>query len=133
MSTDTGNVRIAVAAEGTAGLDSAVSAHFGRCAAYILVTTRDGEILSHETVENPHCEQHVPGAVPQFLAGLKPDVVLAGGMGPRAVTMLNKFGIEVTTGITGSVADGVATWFAGTRGIVPCDHDHPDSCGGHHD
>ena len=126
-------VRIAVASDDGRGLAANVSAHFGRCPAYTLAEVRGGEIHSHRVVANPHLTQHVPGAVPQFLSGLDADVVLAGGMGPRAVAMFSGLGIEVATGISGTVADAIEAWIGGARGITPCRHDHPDSCGGHDD
>ena len=132
MSGPDGVLRIAVASDDDRGLASRVSAHFGRCPAYTIAELRDGEILSHEVVPNPHAEGHTPGVVPRFLAGLKPNVVLAGGMGPRAVMMLQSAGIEVATGMSGSVEDALRSFLDGThRGIVPCAHDHPESCGGH--
>jgi predicted Fe-Mo cluster-binding NifX family protein len=124
-------LRIAVASDDDRGLAAGVSAHFGRCPAYTLAEVQGDEIRSHRVVVNPHFEQHVPGAVPQFLSGLEADVVLAGGMGPRAVAMFTSLGIEVATGIRGSVADAIRAWLGGARGITPCRHDHPDSCGGH--
>jgi predicted Fe-Mo cluster-binding NifX family protein len=130
---DTGGVlRIAVASEDGRGLTGSVSAHFGRCSTYTIARVEGGKITDTEVVENPHAAQHVPGAVPQFLAGLKPDVVLAGGMGPRAVMMLRQFGIDVATGVSGTVEEAIAAWVSGAeRGIVPCEHDHPESCGEH--
>jgi predicted Fe-Mo cluster-binding NifX family protein len=133
MNDETRPLRIAVASEDERGLDSRVSAHFGRCPDYTIAEVRGVEILSHRVVANPHFEAHVPGAVPEFLADQKADVVLAGGMGPRAVMMFRDLGIEVATGIDGSVADALARWIGGFRGITPCRHDHPDSCGGHED
>ena len=132
MSGEDGVLRIAVASDDDRGLAGRVSAHFGRCPSYTVARVRGEEILSEEVVANPHVGGHVPGAVPQFLAGLKSDVVLAGGMGPRAVMMLRAFGIDVATGMSGTVEDAVKAWISGAqRGIVPCEHDHPDSCGGH--
>jgi predicted Fe-Mo cluster-binding NifX family protein len=132
MNTSDEVLRIAVASEDELGLAGQVSAHFGRCPAYTVAEVKGGEIVGHEIVANPHYTGHVPGAVPQFLAGLKPHVVLAGGMGPRAVSILQQFGIDVATGMTGSVEAAIGTYLDGsTRGIVPCEHDHPESCGGH--
>lgn len=132
MNEDPRSLRIAVASDGDQGLTAGVSAHFGRCPSYTLIEVRGGEIHGHRVVANPHLEQHAPGDVPRFLAGLEPDVVLAGGMGPRAVAMLHSLGIQVSTGVTGTVNDALQAWLGGARGITPCRHDHPDSCGGHH-
>ncbi|MHC4470077.1 MAG: NifB/NifX family molybdenum-iron cluster-binding protein [Planctomycetota bacterium] len=133
MSAEQRIVRIAVASDDDRGLAADVSPHFGRCPAYTLAEVRGDEIRSHRVVANPHFAEHVRGAVPQFLSGLDADVVLAGGMGPRAVAMFRDLGIEVATGIGDTVAEAIDAWLGGARGTKPCRHDHPRSCGGHHD
>lgn len=133
MNTESQSAKVAVACDDFTGLEGRVSAHFGRCPAYTVALVSDGRIVSHEVATNPHYERHAPGEVPRFLIGLGANVVLAGGMGPRAVQMLNQGGVEVATGMTGTVAEAIQDWLAGTRGITPCRHDHPDSCGGHGD
>ncbi len=123
---------IAIAAEDDRGLDGEVSAHFGRCPAYVLVRV-DGESIGEaEVVPNPHFHAHQPGVMPGFISGLGADVILAGGMGPRAVDLFHGYGIEVATGAVGNVRKVLEAYLRGeVRGIVPCAHDHEDSCGGH--
>ncbi|MEN8150613.1 MAG: NifB/NifX family molybdenum-iron cluster-binding protein [Planctomycetota bacterium] len=125
-------LRVAVAAADELGLDGPVSAHFGRCPAYVVAEVRGEEVTGNEVVANPHFANHAPGQVPRFLADLRADVVLAGGMGPRAVHILQNHGIEVATGATGTIRDAIHSWIRGTRGITPCAGDHPDSCGHGH-
>lgn len=126
---------IAVAADDEVGLDGQVAGHFGRCRAYVVVETLGGDIRDARVVANPHMEAHRPGQVPRFVQGLGVDVILAGGMGPRAVSLFSRFGIDVATGVTGSVRDVVDRYLRGeVSGIVPCGPDHSHSCGGsHHD
>ncbi len=125
--------RIAIAADDRRGLEGAVSAHFGRCPAFVLVEADGDRIVSHQVVDNPHFAAHTPGAVPAFIASTGANVIIAGGMGPRAVAMFNQSGIEVATGASGRVGDALDAWMKGhLQGIVPCAHDHADSCGGHH-
>jgi predicted Fe-Mo cluster-binding NifX family protein len=124
---------IAVAAEDDRGLDGRVAGHFGRCPSYVVVEAVGEEIRGARVVANPHVETHQPGQVPRFIQGLGVDAILAGGMGPRAVGMFSEFGIDVATGLTGSVRDVVAGYLRGeVSGTVPCGHDHPRSCGGGH-
>lgn len=133
MSESGDTLRIAVASEGAGGLDSPVGAHFGRCPVYTVVEVREGRVVDHAVHRNPGAVEHTPGAVPKFLRTLNADVVLAGGMGPRAVRRFESFGIEVATGVTGEVGPAVAGYLRGeVRGIVPCAHDHPQSCKGDH-
>ncbi len=124
---------IAVAAEDETGLDGQVAGHFGRCRAYVVVQAVGCQIQESRVVPNPHLEAHQPGQVPRFIQGLGVDAILAGGMGPRAVNVFSKYGIDVATGLTGSVRDVVAGYLRGeVSGTVPCGHDHPRSCGGGH-
>jgi len=123
--------RIAVAAEDERGLEGPVAGHFGRCPAYVVVETTGSEIQDSRVVRNPHFESHEPGEVPRFVRGLDVEAILAGGMGPRAINLFSEFGIEVATGVTGSIRDAVAAYLRGEGGgVAPCAHDHPDSCGG---
>jgi len=124
---------IAVAAEDETGLDGQVAGHFGRCRAYVVVETAGGQIQESRVVPNPHFEAHEPGQVPQFIKGLSVDAILAGGMGPRAINIFSQFGIDVATGLSGTVRDAVSGYLRGeVSGTVPCNHDHPRSCGGGH-
>lgn len=109
-----------------------VSAHFGRCPAYTLVEVEGERVAAHRVVQNPNVSQHRPGAMPQFIRSLGADVILAGGMGPKAVDIFQRYGIEVVTGASGKVSEVVQAYLSGRMtGIVPCKHDHPDSCGKH--
>jgi predicted Fe-Mo cluster-binding NifX family protein len=123
---------IAVAAEDDRGLDGEVSAHFGRCPAYVLAQVDGGRVGDARVVPNPYFGGHQPGVMPQFINQLGANVILAGGMGPRAVQMFHGFGIEVATGAVGNVRKVLEAYLRGeVRGTVPCAHDHQDSCGGH--
>jgi predicted Fe-Mo cluster-binding NifX family protein len=123
---------IAIAAEDEKGLDGEVSHHFGRCAAYTLAEVQGGKVISTRVQPNPFVAAHQPGQMPVFIRDLGANVILAGGMGPRAVDMFHQFGIEVATGAVGRVGSVLEAYLEGkVKGIVPCSHDHPDSCGKH--
>ncbi len=126
--------KLAVACEDDRGLDGQVSGHFGRCPAYTVVEVQDGAIVGARVETNPHFGNHQPGTMPVFVRGLGANVVIAGGMGPRAIDMFTEFGIEVATGAVGNVRRVVEAYLRGElQGIVPCAHDHPESCGGEHE
>ena len=124
--------KVAFACEENKGLESEMSMHFGRCPFYTLVAVKDGKIASARVEQNPHYEQHQPGVMPRYIHGLGADVILAGGMGPKAVQMFQGFGMDVATGAVGQVGKVVEAYLSGQlKGTVPCQHDHPNSCGGH--
>jgi len=125
---------IALPVESDDGLDSEVCQHFGHAAGFALVKVEAGRVLSCRIVSNPMAEQHQPGMLPGFIRSTGANVLLAGGMGPRAVDLLHGFGIEVATGAAGRVGDAVSAWLGGRlAGISPCDHshDHGGNCGDH--
>ena len=91
-------MKIAFASEGK-GIESVLSHHFGRCPYYVFVETEGKEIKAVETKENPFFDRHEPGVVPRFVAKQKADVVIAGGMGPRAIDWFEQLKVKpVTTG-----------------------------------
>jgi predicted Fe-Mo cluster-binding NifX family protein len=123
---------IAIASEDELGLDGEVSAHFGRCPYYVLAEVNDNTVLESQVVANPFYYEHRPRMVPQFIRNMGADVIIAGGMGPRAIEMLHGYGIDVATGVAGNIGKVIEAYLRGEhRGVVPCAHDHPDSCGGH--
>lgn len=123
---------IVVASEDNRGLQGVVSAHFGRCPYYTLIRMENGTVGKVWVEKNPHYGAHQPGQMPRFIRSLGADVILAGGMGPRAVQMFQGYGIDVATGFSGPVDKAVDAYIEGTlRGVTPCNHDHPESCGGH--
>lgn len=77
-----------------------VSAHFGRCPAFTIVDIENGKVLHKEVIENPG---HQPGFIPQFLHERGVDCIVAGGMGGRATSLFNEFGIRTVVGISGSI------------------------------
>jgi len=124
--------RIAFACEENKGMQSEMSMHFGRCPYFMLVDVDGREVKNAQAVANPFYSNHVPGAVPQFINSQNAHIMIAGGMGPKAVQMFESFGIQVATGVGGTVANVLQAYLDGkVSGTVACAHDHGDSCGGH--
>jgi predicted Fe-Mo cluster-binding NifX family protein len=127
-------MRIAFATEDKLGLDGEVSMHFGRCSYYTFLDVEGNEVESWQVVDNPYLENHAPGKVPEFIHSQKVNVMIAGGMGPRAIELFDGYGIEAVTGALGKIKDVLATYLRGElRGAGACHHDHPDSCGHGHE
>jgi len=125
--------RIAFACEDNGGLKSLMSMHFGRCPYYTLVDVEGDDIKGVEVVENPYFNNHTPGVVPQFINNQRANVMIAGGMGPRAIDMFQNFGIEVATGVGGQVKNVLKAYLEGkVKGTAPCAHNHEGGHGCHH-
>lgn len=99
-------MKIALATEG-----NMVAAHFGRCPQYTIVEVSDGEVKSRTVIPNPG---HEPGFLPGYLARLGVDVIIAGGMGPRAQGLFSERGIKTVVGVSCSVDEAIRGYLDGT-------------------
>ena len=101
-----------------------VSMHFGHCGEFVVydIDENDNAILDTTTHTPP---PHEPGVLPQWLHELGAQVIITGGMGPRARQLFDENGINV---VLGSPADApekvVAAYLNGTLqpGENVCDH-----------
>jgi predicted Fe-Mo cluster-binding NifX family protein len=112
-------MRVAIATEG-----DFVAQHFGKCPGFTIVDIENGKITSKNFVENPSYKSHQPGAVPMFLKNQNIDCIIAGGMGPKAIMMLESFGIKVFVGVTGKFEEVIEAFIKGTliTGESLCEH-----------
>jgi predicted Fe-Mo cluster-binding NifX family protein len=114
-------MRVAISADDSNGLDSVVSPHFGRCPYYILVDLDGREVGQISAVENPYYGHHQPGQVPGFIDSQGANVMLAGGMGRRAIGFFQQYGIQAVTGAAGSVRHALEQYLGGKlQGAEPC-------------
>ena len=72
-----------------------LTAHFGHAAEFAIVYVENHEIKKKELLPPP---PHEPGVLPRWLHELGVDVILAGGMGQRAISLFGENGIKVVTG-----------------------------------
>ncbi len=109
-------MKIGVAREG-----NMVSEHFGQCQGFVIFTVEDKKIIEREEIQNPG---HAPGVLPQLMADHNVDVVLAGGMGPKAVDNFCMHGIEVYIGVSGEIDQVASDFIDGTleQGSNVCHH-----------
>lgn len=105
--------------------DGRLSAHFGRCEAYAFLDVDDGgrEITAQKVVESP---PHQPGVLPAWVSENGADVVITGGMGPRAVQLFQERGVDVVLGAPALEPEAVASAYLEgklTTTDNTCDHD----------
>jgi ATP-binding protein involved in chromosome partitioning len=102
--------------------EGVLCAHFGHCQQFAIIETEDGRIKDKELHTPP---PHEPGVLPKWLAELGVSVVIAGGMGRRALGLFGEKGIEVTVGAPSSPPERlVEQYLQGTliAGQNICDH-----------
>ena len=99
-----------------------LTAHFGHCREFALIEVEDNEITKKEMHVPP---PHEPGVLPAWLHSLGTDVIIAGGMGGRAMDLFEQNGINVVIGapalepeelVRGYLNNSLAT------GANVCDH-----------
>lgn len=104
--------------------DGLLSPHFGHCAQFALfdVDETSKTVTSKTIVDSPG---HEPGVLPVWLAEQGASVIIAGGMGSRAVALFNENNIKVVMGAPQLDAEKViAQYLQGTLALGGnvCDH-----------
>lgn len=102
-------MKVAIAAERQTDV-RLVTEHFGHCESFILYEVENGVVKEIEEIKNPG---HQPGFLPEFLGKKRIDLVIAGGMGTRAIELFNAQGIQVITGASGEVGAVIADYAGG--------------------
>ncbi|MFZ2088635.1 MAG: NifB/NifX family molybdenum-iron cluster-binding protein, partial [Desulfobaccales bacterium] len=96
--------------------------HFGHCEQFAVLSVLDGKISDTELHVPP---PHEPGVLPRWLGELEVNLIIAGGMGQRALSLFAEQGIKVVTGAPSLPADVlVQSYLAGSLSVGQnvCDH-----------
>ncbi len=98
-------MKICVSATG-ADLSASLDPRFGRCRMFLFV---DPENMTFDAVTNPalSADGGAGTQAAQLVAGNGARAVLTGNVGPNAFTALDAAGIEIYTGLSGSVQAAV--------------------------
>ena len=104
-------MKICITAEGN-NLDSKVDPRFGRCQYFIIADT---DTLEFEAVGNPNIESTGGAGIQsaQIVAVKQVKTVLTGNVGPNAFQTLQAAGIEIFTGVSGTVREAVGKYKKG--------------------
>jgi len=99
-----------------------LTAHFGHCQEFALVEVEGNEIKKKETLVPP---PHEPGVLPKWLHELGTNVIIAGGMGARALDLFAQNDIKVVVGASALTPEELVKQYLDntlqTGGNV-CDH-----------
>lgn len=99
-----------------------LTAHFGHCQEFALVEVEDDQIKSKETLVPP---PHEPGVLPKWLHGLGTNVIIAGGMGARALDLFAQNNIKVIIGASVLTPEELVKQYLDSTlqtGANVCDH-----------
>ncbi len=128
-------MRISVSANDNRGLESEIAQHFGRCPYYIFIDITGDQIEAVEVLPNPYYKNHTPQAVPAFIHEQGTDVMIAGGMGRRAIALFEQYQIQPYTGAVGTVRRALEQFHGGTlmeaeacKDHIGHTHDNQEDC-----
>jgi predicted DNA-binding protein (UPF0251 family)/predicted Fe-Mo cluster-binding NifX family protein len=99
-----------------------LSNHFGHAAEFAFIECEGEEIKSVKMVPPP---PHEPGLLPKWVAEQGGTVVIAGGMGHKAINIFQQHGVDVVTGAESLPVEELARQFVQgtlTGGGNKCDH-----------
>ena len=99
-----------------------LTAHFGHCREFALIEVENNEITNKETHVPP---AHEPGVLPAWLHSLGANVIIAGGMGGRAIDLFEQNGINVIIGAPLSEPEDLVRGYLNNTlatGDNVCDH-----------
>lgn len=97
-------MRICIPTMGENGLNDMVGEHFGRVPTYTIV-----DLDTNEVKIIPNTSEHMGGQgyPAEIMARERIDVLVCRGLGRRAISMFEEFGIPVYIGAAGTVKDAV--------------------------
>ena len=104
-------MKIAISAMGT-DLDANVDPRFGRCQYFVIV---DSDTLQFEAVENPNISAMGGAGIQsgQMMADKGVQTILTGNVGPNAFQTLSAAGVQIITGVTGTVKQAIQGFKSG--------------------
>jgi len=103
-------MKVCIPTEGDGGIDDLVGQHFGRVPTYTVVDIDTGEV---KVIANVSEHRGGTGLPPELISTTGTHIMLCGGLGPKAITMFEQFGIDVFVGAKGTVRDAVEAWKQG--------------------
>ena len=117
-------MKVCIPTNGNKGLDENVGEHFGRVPTYTIV-----DIENNEVTVVPNTSHHMGGRgyPPEIMKQHNADVLICCGLGRRAITMFNEFGIDVYVGAKGTVRDAIRMFREGALKKASFE----DACGKH--
>lgn len=100
-----------------------LTAHFGHCQEFSIIEVENNQIKNKEILVPP---PHEPGVLPRWLHEMGANVIIAGGMGQRAVDLFSQNSITVIVGASSLEPEALVKSYLDKTMIIGdnvCNHD----------
>ncbi|ANQ53666.1 dinitrogenase iron-molybdenum cofactor biosynthesis protein [Thermosipho affectus] len=94
------------------GEDSIISEHFGHAPYFAFIKVNENKIEEIKIEKNPY-EEHGPGMIPEYIHKNGAKVLIVRGIGARAISFFEQYGIKVIRGASGSIKEIVTSFISG--------------------
>lgn len=95
------------------GLLSEISMHFGKSSYFTFINLENGEIKEINVIESAGKHNEGSKTPAEIIMNSGVDVLICGGLGAKATSMLRESGIDVFSGASGKVRDVIKEWKIG--------------------
>ncbi|MGC8721132.1 MAG: NifB/NifX family molybdenum-iron cluster-binding protein [Caldisericaceae bacterium] len=112
-------MRICFTSDEQKGIDSTMSYHFGHCPYFVIVDVEGNVVKNVESIPNTLADEHNAGDLPLFMKERNINVIITGGMGPKAQDFFKDYGITPITGAYGKVKDVLEEYLQGKVSYAP--------------
>ena len=110
-------MKIALTSQGRE-LTASVDPRFGRAKYFIVVDTQTDEVSVADNTQNLNAVQGAGIQAGKNVVDLGVEALISGHMGPNAFATLNAGGVKIYTGATGTVAEAIEQFRAGSLKLI---------------
>jgi predicted Fe-Mo cluster-binding NifX family protein len=114
-------MKVAITSQGPK-VESEIDPRFGRARYFIVVDTESGQFTTHDNQKNVDAVQGAGIQAGRTVIELGAGALITGHIGPKALDTLQAAGVEVYSGVSGTVQDAVGVFKRGGLETV----DKPD-------
>ncbi len=103
-------------------INGRLCAHFGHCSHFFIADIKEGKLAGTAELVPP---PHAPGVIPKWLGEQGVTVVMAGGVGQKAIDIFGQYNIEPIIGVAEKPPQELINDFLNQQlesGINQCDH-----------
>ncbi len=96
-------------------INSQASPIFGRCSYFVLVETKDKQIINSKSIINTAVNQGGGAGITagQIVGNSGANIIISQAIGPRAFDILNQLNMDIYIGRTGTVKENIEAFLNG--------------------